>query len=295
MGNVFTAILGRPNVGKSTLLNRIIGEKVAIVSNKPQTTRTKITGILTKGVNQYVFFDTPGHHKAKSRLGGYMVRQIGESISGVDVGILVSDATSSITEAERVLCGNIRSAKLPCILLLNKVDTVKKKDEMLAKIAAFNELMEFCAIIPISARTGEGVERIFTELDKFLVDEMHFYDDEQVTDQPDKFMVAEIVREKLLRNLGDELPHGIAVVIERIYEREDKPLLEIDATIYCEKNSHKGMIIGKGGAVLKKVASEARADSERFFDCQVHLTCWVKVKENWRDRDGLLRNFGFVE
>lgn len=289
----FVAIVGRPNVGKSSLLNALIGEKVAIVSDKPQTTRTRITGVLTEGDAQFVFIDTPGLHKPRTKLSEYMVKQVGDSVADVDVAILVAEPEGEIREAERQLMDSFRAKKLPAILVLNKIDTLAAKEKMMGRIAAFSSAFDFAAIVPISALTGDGVSLVLDELRNFAEPSPFFFDEDTLTDQPERVIVAEIVREKLLRCLYDEIPHGVAVAVERMKERPDQDILDIEVQIYCERDSHKGMIIGKGGAMLKKIASSARVDIEQFMDCKVNLQCWVKVKEDWRNRENIIRSFGF--
>lgn len=291
--NIFVSIVGRPNVGKSSLLNRLMGEKIAIVSDKPQTTRNRITGVLTEGETQYVFIDTPGLHKPKSKLGKFMVKQAGNSVNGVDAVILVTEWDKEITIAEKQLLESIKTNGAPALLAINKVDALNQKELMLKKIAAFSELFDFASIVPISALKGEGVKTLLEELDPFCVEGEHLFPDDTLTDQPERAIVAETIREKLLRNLRDEIPHGTAVIIDKMSERESGEMIDIDATIVCERDAHKGIIIGKGGAMLKKVLSEARFDMERFLDIKVNLQCWVKVREGWRDSDTQLKNFGF--
>ncbi len=288
----FISIVGKANVGKSSLLNALLGEKVAIVSNKPQTTRTKITGVLTKGDNQFVFIDTPGLHKARTRLGENMVKAVNASINDVDVVMLVVEAVGKINEIELNLIETIKKRKLPSVLIINKIDLLADKKEVIKRIEEFSLLHKFEAVIPISVINNDGLDKILTELEGFLIDSVHFFPDDTLTDQPERVIVAELIREKILFNLHQEIPHGTAVVIEKMSHREDKDIIDIDALIYCEKQSHKGMIIGKQGKVLKNVASGARADIEAFLDTKVNLKCWVKVKEDWRNRDGLINNFG---
>lgn len=291
--NLFVAIVGRPNVGKSSLLNRLLGEKIAIVSDKPQTTRNRITGVLTQGETQYVLIDTPGLHKPKSKLGKFMVKQAGDSVSDVDVAVLVTEWEGPVTNAEKELVEGIRRCGVPAILAINKIDLLADKTGMLEKIAAFAALHDFEAVVPISAVSGEGIDTLFSELDRFCSEGEHFFPDDTLTDQPERAVVSEILREKLLRNLRDEIPHGTAVLIERMREREDGAMMDIDATIVCERESHKGIIIGRQGAMLKKIATEARQDIERFLGLPCNLQCWVKVREGWRDSDTQLKNFGF--
>ncbi len=293
--NIFVSIVGRPNVGKSSLLNRLLGEKIAIVSDKPQTTRNRITGVLTEGETQYVFIDTPGLHKPKSKLGQFMVKQAGASVSDVDAVILVTEWDNHVTAAEKQLVESIKNSRVPAVLAINKVDALAQKELMLKKIAEFANLHAFDSVVPISALKGEGVSTLLKELEPFCVEGEHFFPDDTLTDQPERAVVSEIIREKLLRNMRDEIPHGTAVVIERMLEREDGGMIDIDATIVCERDAHKGIIIGKHGAMLKKIATEARLDIERFLDVRVNLQCWVKVREGWRDSDTQLKNFGFRE
>ena len=285
-------ICGRPNVGKSTLTNFLVGEKIAIVSNKPQTTRNRICGIVTREDIQYVFVDTPGYHRSRTKLGDYMVNVARESIADVDATILVVEPIASIGQQEQDLIAKIKASKSPAILAINKIDTMEK-EELLAVIAAYSEA-GFDAIIPISAKTGDGVELLLETCAKYAQESPFLFPDDMTTDQPERQVMAEIIREKLLWTLDKEIPHGTAVEITRFSER-DSGIIDIDATIYCEKASHKGIIIGKQGAMLKKISSMARADCEKFMGTKVYLTTWVKVKENWRDSDFLVRNFGYSE
>ena len=286
-------IAGRPNVGKSTLTNYLVGEKIAIVSNKPQTTRNRICGIVTRGNLQFVFMDTPGYHKARTKLGDYMVNTVRESISDVDATILVVEPIAAVGSQEEALIERIRASRCPAILAINKIDTVEK-DKLLEVIAAYSATGAFDAIIPISAKTGDGVEVLLSECKKYAQEGPFLFPDDVTTDQPERQVMAEIIREKLLWCLDKEIPHGTAVEITTFSER-DNGIIDIDATIYCEKASHKGIIIGKQGAMLKKISSLARADCEKFMGTKVYLTTWVKVKENWRDSDYLVRNFGYSE
>ena len=286
-------IAGRPNVGKSTLTNFLVGEKIAIVSNKPQTTRNRICGIVTKGNTQFVFVDTPGYHKARTKLGDYMVNVSKESISNVDATILVVEPIASIGPQEEGLIAQIKGSHCPAILAINKIDTVEK-ESLLAVIATYSETGAFDAIIPICAKTGDGVEELLKACEKYAIESTFLFDPELTTDQPERQVMAEIIREKILWNLDREVPHGTAVEITRFSER-DSGIIDIDATIYCEKASHKGIIIGKRGDMLKKISTMARNDCERFMGTKVFLTTWVKVKENWRDSDFLVRNFGYNE
>ena len=294
--NTKTAIItiaGRPNVGKSTLTNYLVGEKIAIVSNKPQTTRNRICGILTRGNSQFVFVDTPGFHKPRTKLGDYMVNAVKDSIADVDLTVLVVEPIPSVGTQEAALIESIQAKRTPAILAINKIDTVEK-DKLLEVIAAYSETGAFDAIIPISAKTGDGVDVLLAECEKYAIESPFLFPDDVTTDQPERQVMAEIIREKLLWNLEKEIPHGTAVEITTFTER-DNGIIDIDATIYCEKASHKGIIIGKQGAMLKKISSQARTDCERFMGTKVYLTTWVKVKENWRDSDFLVRNFGYTE
>ncbi len=286
-------IAGRPNVGKSTLMNALIGEKIAIVSNKPQTTRNRIAGILTRGETQYVFMDTPGFHKPRTKLGDYMVNVTKDSIADVDMTILVVEPIPNVGQQEQVLIEQLAAKKCPVVLLINKIDTVEK-DVLLSVIAAYSEAGTFQAIIPICAKNGDGLDELLAECEKVASPSPFLFPEDMTTDQPERQVMAEIIREKLLWCLDREVPHGTAVEITTFSER-DNGIIDIDATIYCEKASHKGIIIGKQGSMLKKISSMARADCERFMGTKVYLTTWVKVKENWRDSDFLVRNFGYSE
>lgn len=291
--SAFVAIVGRPNVGKSSLLNRFVGEKVAIVTAKPQTTRTRITGVLTQAETQLVFIDTPGIHKPKTKLSEYMVKQVRQSVADVDVAILVTEPTGPIHSTERELLESFADRKIPALLVVNKIDTLDRKEQMMEKIQKFAELFAFEQVIPASAVTGDGVALILEKLHAYAVPGPHFFDDDAFTDQPERVIVAEIIREKLLNNMRDEIPHGVAVGIEQMKERPEKNIIDIQAIIYCEKDSHKGMIIGKKGAMLKLIATQARTGIEAFLDVKVNLQTWVKVKDDWRNREGLMREFGF--
>ena len=286
-------IAGRPNVGKSTLTNFLVGEKIAIVSNKPQTTRNRICGIVTRGETQFVFVDTPGYHKSRTKLGDYMVNVARESIADVDLTILVVEPIASIGPQEEGLLEKIKGSNCPAILAINKIDTIEK-ETLLEVIALYSQAAEFDAIITISAKTGDGVDALLEECQKYAVESPFLFDADLTTDQPERQVMAEIIREKILWNLDREIPHGTAVEITKFSER-DNGIIDIDATIYCEKASHKGIIIGKQGAMLKKISTQARTDCERFMGTKVYLTTWVKVKENWRDSDFLVRNFGYSE
>ena len=286
-------IADRPNVGKSTLTNYLVGEKIAIVSNKPQTTRNRICGIVTKDDTQFVFVDTPGYHRSRTKLGDYMVNVARESISDVDLTILVVEPIPSVGPQEEGLLEKIKASKCPVVLAINKIDTVEK-DALLEVIATYSQAADFAAIIPISAKTGDGVDELLKACDKYAVESPFLFPADYTTDQPERQVMAEIIREKLLWCLDREVPHGTAVEITTISER-DSGIIDLDATIYCEKASHKGIIIGKQGAMLKKISTMARNDCEKFMGTKVFLTVWVKVKENWRDSDFLVRNFGYSE
>ena len=289
--SAFIASVGRPNVGKSSLLNRMIGQKVAIVSDKPQTTRTRITGVLTQGETQLVFIDTPGLHKPKTALGERMVKAVGDGMADVDVCLLVVEAGGKVTAAERDLMEQFRKRKLEAVLALNKIDLLRSPEELLPRIREYTELFDFAAVLPVSAQTGDGMDKLEEELSRFASPSVHFFPDDSLTDQPERLLAAERIREKLLILLDKEVPHGIAVDIERFSER-DNGLLDLDATIYCERESHKGIVIGKRGAMLKKVGTLAREDLENFFGCRVNLQLWVKVKEDWRNRQGTIHTLG---
>lgn len=286
-------ICGRPNVGKSTLTNALAGEKIAIVSNKPQTTRNRITAVCQRGETQFVFLDTPGFHKPRTRLGDYMVNVVRQSVADVDAVVLVVEPVASLGPQERELIASIKAANCPAVLAINKLDTVEP-EKLLAVIALYSEAYAFNAIVPISAKTGDGVEELLKELDKFAVESPALFPEGATTDQPEKQVCAELIREKLLLNLEREVPHGTAVEITRFSERDDG-IIDLEATIYCEKTSHKGIIIGKHGAMLKKIGEDARKDIEEFMGTKVFLQTWVKVKEKWRDSNSLLRNFGYTD
>ena len=286
-------ICGRPNVGKSTLTNALAGEKIAIVSNKPQTTRNRITAVCQRGETQFVFLDTPGFHKPRTRLGDYMVNVVRQSVADVDAVVLVVEPVASLGPQERELIASIKAADCPAVLAINKLDTVEP-EKLLAVIALYSEAYAFRAVVPISARTGDGVEELLKELDKFAVESPALFPEGVTTDQPEKQVCAELIREKLLLNLEREVPHGTAVEITRFSERDDG-IIDLEATIYCEKASHKGIIIGKHGAMLKKIGEDARKDIEEFMGTRVFLQTWVKVKEKWRDSNSLLRNFGYTD
>lgn len=286
-------IAGRPNVGKSTLTNCLVGEKIAIVSNKPQTTRNRICGVVTREDTQLIFVDTPGFHKPRTKLGDYMVNVTKNSIADVDLTLLMVEPIASVGPQEQGLIDQLNTRKCPAVLVINKIDTVEK-DKLLSVISVYSQAADFDAIIPISAKTGDGVETLLAECVKYAADGPFLFPEDSTTDQPERQVMAEIIREKLLWCLEREVPHGTAVEITKFSER-DSGIIDIDATIYCEKASHKGIIIGKRGDMLKKISSMARTDCEKFMGTKVYLTTWVKVKENWRDSDFLVRNFGYSE
>ncbi len=288
----FIAIVGCPNVGKSSILNHLLGEKIAIVSDKPQTTRTRIMGVLTEGETQLVFTDTPGFHRPKTKLGEKMIQAVDDSISGVDACLLVVEPKGELRPAEEELIKKFTKLKAPVVLAINKVDTVPNKEDLMQRILQFSQLYPFAAIVPVSAAKGDNMNELKQELMDLAQDGIHFFPEDTLTDQPERVLAAEMIREKILRCLDKEIPHGTAVSIEKMREREGSEIVDIEAIIYCEKESHKGIIIGKGGAMLKRISTRAREDMERFFDCKVNLKCWVKVKEDWRNREGLIHNFG---
>ncbi len=288
----FIAIVGKPNVGKSSILNKVLGAKIAIVSSKPQTTRTRIMGVLTVDEIQLVFTDTPGYHKPRNRLGEYMNNAVGDSIGGTDTVLFVTEPRGELDEKELELIDKFKKEKMPVILAINKIDMIKDKKELLDRIIYLSSFYDFTAVVPVSAIEGDGMEELVDEMKKTAFDSPHFFPDDTLTDQPERVLAAEMIREKILRLMDKEVPHGIAVSIEKMSERKDKPILDIDAVIYCERETHKGMVIGKNGAMLKKISTFARQDLEAFFDVKVNLHTWVKVKENWRNREGLIHNFG---
>ena len=286
-------ICGRPNVGKSTLTNALVGEKVAIVSAKPQTTRNRITALVERGETQFVLLDTPGFHRPRTKLGDYMVNVVKESVADVDGVLLLVEPIPSVGAQEEALISRIEEQKLPALLVINKIDTVEKT-RLLEVMALYSARFAFDAILPVSAKTGEGLDELVQELEKYAVEGPHFFPDDMITDQPERQICAELIREKLLRCLEKEIPHGTAVEITRFSER-DNGIIDIEATIFCEKESHKGIIIGKKGSMLKKVGELARADMEQFLGAKVNLQTWVKVKESWRDSLAQLRNFGYTD
>lgn len=288
----FISIVGCPNVGKSSILNSLLGQKIAIVSDKPQTTRTRIMGILTNDDIQLVFTDTPGIHKPRNKLGEKMLKAVSDSVSDVDACLLVVEPDVNIRPSEYDLINKFKSNNIPAILAINKVDTIKNKEDLMLIISEYSDLYNFNAIVPVSALRGTNMEALLIEMEKLTSDSVFFFPEDALTDQPERVIAAEIIREKLLRFLDREIPHGTAVCVEKMKDRENSDILDIDAVIYCEKESHKGIIIGKNGTMLKKISSKAREDLERFFMCRINLHCWVKVKEGWRNREGLIHNFG---
>ena len=284
-------ICGRPNVGKSTLTNALVGEKIAIVSNKPQTTRNRITAIVSRGNTQFVLMDTPGFHKPRTRLGDYMVNVVKESVADVDAVLLLVEPVAAIGPQEEELIQRLKSTGAPAILVINKIDNVDKT-RLLSVMALYAQAFDFDAVIPVSAKTGEGLEELMDEMEKYAAEGPHLFPDDMITDQPERQICAELVREKLLQCLDREVPHGTAVEVTKFSER-DNGIIDLEVTIYCEKDSHKGIIIGKKGAMLKKIGELARRDIETFMGTKVYLQTWVKVKENWRDSLAQLRNFGF--
>lgn len=298
----FVTLIGRPNVGKSTLMNRLIGQKIAITSNKPQTTRNRIQTVFTDERGQIIFLDTPGIHKAKNRLGEYMVHVAERTLTEVDLILWLVEPSTFIGAGEQLIAEKLRKSNTPVILIINKIDTVKK-EEILTFIAAYKDICKFAEIVPVSALKGENTGELVNTIYKYLPKGPMYYDEDTITDQPEKQIVAELIREKALRLLDDEIPHGIAVSIERMKERRSNPseeapfeqngLMDIDATIVCERDSHKGIIIGKRGAMLKQIGTQARREIENLLDCKVNLQLWVKVKKDWRDSDFMIKNYGY--
>ena len=288
----FVTLIGRPNVGKSTLMNYLIGQKIAITSNKPQTTRNRIQTVLTPDEGQIVFVDTPGIHKAKNKLGEYMVNVAEKTLNEVDVVLWLVEPTTFIGAGEQHIAKQLQRVKTPVILVINKVDSVKR-EEILPAIAAYKDIYDFADIVPVSARSGDNTDELLRVIMKYLPYGPQFYDEDTVTDQPERQIVAELIREKALHSLQDEIPHGIAVAIDRM--KMQNKVMHIDATIICERDSHKGIIIGKQGSMLKKIGSTARYEIERMLDCKVNLKLWVKVKKDWRDSEFLMKNFGYRE
>lgn len=293
----FVAIVGCPNVGKSSLLNAMLGQKIAIVSSKPQTTRTRIMGVYTQGEVQLVFIDTPGLHKSKNRLDDYMARSISESVLGVDACILVVEEGQPLRPGDEELLEKMKKQELPAVLVINKIDRQPNKEKLMGQIASLIKKYSFEAVVPVSALEKDGVSLLLQELERLAQPGEHFFAEDEITDMPEKVLVGEIIREKVLRLTDKEIPHGVAVSVEKMRERPlnagKKAITDIDAVIYCERESHKGILIGKGGAMLKKIGSYAREDLEKFFECKINLQLWIKVKEDWRNREALLRTFGY--
>ena len=288
----FIAIVGCPNVGKSSILNRLLGQKIAIVSNKPQTTRTRIMGVLTKDETQLVFTDTPGFHRPKTKLGEKMIKAVSDSISGVDACLMVVEGIGELKDSEKELIEKFKKQKMPTVLAINKIDLIENKEELMGRIMQMMNEYNFAAVVPVSAAKNDGINELEAELMSLAFPSEHFFPDDTLTDQPERVIASEIIREKMLRLLDKEITHGVAVSIEKMRERSDTDLMDVEAIIYCEKESHKGIIIGKKGATLKRISTYARQDMEKFFDCRINLQCWVKVKEDWRNREGLIHNFG---
>lgn len=290
----FVTLIGRPNVGKSTLMNHLIGQKIAITSDKPQTTRNRIQTVYTDERGQVIFLDTPGIHKAKNKLGEYMVKVAKETLTEVDVILWLVEPTTFIGAGEQHIIEQLEKVKTPVILVINKIDTVKK-EEIMASIEAYQKKLPFAEIIPVSAKKKENTDRLMELVFRYLPYGPMYYDEDTVTDQPERQIAAELIREKALRLLGEEVPHGIAVTIEKMRERRDGSMVDIEATIVCERDSHKGIIIGKQGAMLKKIGTKAREEIERLFEYKVNLKLWVKVKKDWRDSDILMKNYGYKD
>ena len=288
----FIAIVGCPNVGKSSLLNKMLGQKVAIVTQKPQTTRTRIMGVLTMGETQLVFTDTPGYHRPKTKLGEKMIKSVGEGIAGMDACLFVVEPEGEIRDTEIELLNRLKKEKAPVVLVINKIDTIKQKEKLMERIVQFTGIYDFEAVVPVSALRNENIDLVIEELKKLTYESVHFFPDDTLTDQPERVLAGEIIREKMLLLLDKEVPHGVAVSIEKMRERPAGGIMDVEATIYCEKDTHKGIIIGKKGEMLKRISTKARYDMENFFQCKINLQCWVKVKEGWRNREGIIHNFG---
>lgn len=293
--SIFVAMVGKPNVGKSSLMNLILGEKIAIVTQKPQTTRTSITGILTKGATQFVFMDTPGIHTPRTKLGERMVKTSHKTIADVDLAVMIFEPYGDLNEAELSLVDSIRKNRIPAIAVINKKDTLKKAADLEAQTAKIKEIGVFDKVVATSAKDNDGVEELLALIDSYAMEGPHYFEEDAITNMPEKVIVSEIVREKLLLNLFDEIPHGTNVEVEKFKERKGKNMVDISVVIYCERKSHKGMIIGKQGAMLKKISSQARMDIEQFLGAKVFMECWVKVKEDWRDSNYILNDFGFKD
>ncbi|MGI5895744.1 MAG: GTPase Era [Oscillospiraceae bacterium] len=291
--HAFIAIVGKPNVGKSSLMNALMGEKIAIVTDKPQTTRTRITGVLTEGAYQYVFLDTPGYHKPRTKLSEHMVDTVQESVADVDLVLFMTDADGDrVVKSELELLERLQKDGANVVLLINKIDKLLEKSRLISRIQQYDGLCDFAAVVPISVEENDGLDAVMEEIKPFAVEGVHYFPDDTLTDQPEKVIAAEMIREQLLRHLNQEIPHGTAVVIESMKERPDGSVMDVQAEIYCEKASHKGIIIGKGGVMLKAIASESRKELESFLDTHVNLQCWVKVRDDWRNNERFMKNFG---
>lgn len=293
--SIFVAMVGKPNVGKSSLMNLILGEKIAIVTQKPQTTRTSITGILTKDATQFVFMDTPGIHTPRTKLGERMVKTSHKTIADVDLAVMIFEPYGDLNEAELSLVDSIKKNKIPAIAVINKKDTLKKAADLDVQIKKLEEIGVFDKVVATSAKDNDGVDELLNVIDSYAMEGPHYFEEDAITNMPEKVIVSEIVREKLLLNLFEEIPHGTNVEVEKFKERKGKNMVDISVVIYCERKSHKGMIIGKQGAMLKKISSQARADIEQFLGAKVFMECWVKVKEDWRDSNYILNDFGFKD
>ena len=293
--SIFVAMVGKPNVGKSSLMNLILGEKIAIVTQKPQTTRTSITGILTKGATQFVFMDTPGIHTPRTKLGERMVKTSHKTIADVDLAVMIFEPYGELNEAEMSLVDSIKKNRIPAIAVINKKDTLKKAADLEKQMKMLEEIGVFDKIVATSAKDNDGVDELLALIDSYAMEGPHYFEEDAITNMPEKVIVSEIVREKLLLNLFEEIPHGTNVEVEKFKERKGRNMVDISVVIYCERKSHKGMIIGKQGAMLKKISSQARMDIEQFLGAKVFMECWVKVKEDWRDSNYILNDFGFKD
>ena len=293
--SIFVAMVGKPNVGKSSLMNLILGEKIAIVTQKPQTTRTSITGILTKGATQFVFMDTPGIHTPRTKLGERMVKTSHTTIADVDLAVMIFEPYGELNEAELGLVDSIKKNRIPAIAVINKKDTLKKDADLEKQTKMLEDIGVFEKVVATSAKNNDGVDELLSVIDSYAMEGPHYFEEDEITNMPEKVIVSEIVREKLLLNLFDEIPHGTNVEVEKFKERKGKNMVDISVVIYCERKSHKGMIIGKQGAMLKKISSQARMDIEQFLGAKVFMECWVKVKEDWRDSNYILNDFGFKD
>lgn len=293
--SIFVAMVGKPNVGKSSLMNLILGEKIAIVTQKPQTTRTSITGILTKGATQFVFMDTPGIHTPRTKLGERMVKTSHKTIADVDLAVMIFEPYGDLNEAELSLIESIKKNRIPAIAVINKKDTLKKAADLDEQTAKLKEIGVFDKVVATSAKDNDGVDELLAVIDSYAMEGPHYFEEDAITNMPEKVIVSEIVREKLLLNLFEEIPHGTNVEVEKFKERKGKNMVDISVVIYCERKSHKGMIIGKQGTMLKKISSQARMDIEQFLGAKVFMECWVKVKEDWRDSNYILNDFGFKD